>query len=92
MVNMPGSHYVAVNHIKQVYLFFHLFFTTISHCVSDTLKMSMIQDGHQAGSRFDGIKHHSRTWWPESKSIPPVISVILLRAGVAAEVMCRELV
>jgi len=35
------------------------------------------------------MKYHSKTWWPETEAIPPMIFVILLRAGVTAKVMCR---
>lgn len=59
---------------------------------SKTEHVSRRAPGKRENSRLDHTKYHSRTRWPESEAIPPVIFVILLRAGVAVEVMCRELV
>lgn len=39
--------------------------------------------------RLDHTKYYSKTWWPESEAIPPVIFVIILRSGVTVEVICR---
>ena len=70
-------------------------FEVKSRRVSESLKLSPFQDGAAGkceNSSLDHTKYHSRARWPESKAIPPVIFVILLRAGVAVEVICWELV
>lgn len=55
-------------------------------------RVSRWTPGKCENSRLDHTKYHSRTRWPGSEAIPPVIFVILLRAGATVEVMCRELV
>lgn len=70
-------------------------FAVESRCVSGGPQLSVFQDGHLAKVKIADTtikKYHSRTWWPQSEPIPPVIFVILLRAGVTVEVMCRGLV
>lgn len=68
-------------------------FEVKSRHVSGSLKteyFTRLSGGKCGNSRPDHTKYHSRTRRPESEAIPPVIFVILLRAGVAFEVMCRE--